>query len=358
MQRVSLSPSRSKLALLSSVLVLLILPLLLSLFFSVFRESPVSSCLSFLLSCVSPPSSPSRGQNSEDAPLSCVSGDAECSSSASSVRASLPTVCFTAIVLLFLFLSRLATWTYARVSLKIRRQQRGRLHRTPPRGERGATKTQRKDANAPIVTIVVLGSGGHTGEMLRLVQSFNPRFFRMHFLVADSDSTSLQQLAAAHWRSFQDGKTVETKELDEETKKAQEPVQGELAEAELKALVAQRGFRVSRVPRSREVGQSFVSSFFSSLRALLSSLRLVWRLDPELVLVNGPGTCIPVAVAALLREFLLGRGFRLIYVESVCRVDSLSLSGRLLYPFADRFFVQWPGLAEKFPKCEYVGRFF
>ncbi|ESS28334.1 putative glycosyl transferase [Toxoplasma gondii VEG] len=358
MQRVALSPSRSRLALLASspsVLVLLILSLLLSLFFSVCRVSVVSSGLSFLLSCVRPASAPSCGQDSDDAPLSCVPGDTGRSSSSSSVLASLPAFCFAAAILLFL--SRLATWTYKRVSLKKRREPRGRLQRTPSE-ERGTKKTQTKDANAPLVTVVVLGSGGHTGEMLRLVQSFNPRFFRIHFLVTDSDSTSLQQLAAAHWRSFQDAKTVETKELDEETKKAQEAVQGELAEAELTALVRQRGFCFHRFPRSREVGQSVISSFFSSVRALLASLRLVWRLNPQLVLVNGPGSCVPVAVAALLREFLLGRRIRLIYVESVCRVDSLSLSGRLLYPFADRFLVQWPGLAEKFPKSEYVGRFF
>jgi beta-1,4-N-acetylglucosaminyltransferase len=37
-------------------------------------------------------------------------------------------------------------------------------------------------------------------------------------------------------------------------------------------------------------------------------------------------------------------------------VKGLSLSGRLLYPIADRFVVQWPQLAELHPRAEYLGR--
>lgn len=46
---------------------------------------------------------------------------------------------------------------------------------------------------------------------------------------------------------------------------------------------------------------------------------------------------------------------RTIYVESFARVKSLSLSGRMLYAFVDRFIVQWPGLVQKYPRAEYHG---
>jgi len=36
---------------------------------------------------------------------------------------------------------------------------------------------------------------------------------------------------------------------------------------------------------------------------------------------------------------------RIIYVESFARVKSLSLSGKLLRPFVDKFVVQWPEAA-------------
>ena len=55
--------------------------------------------------------------------------------------------------------------------------------------------------------------------------------------------------------------------------------------------------------------------------------------------------------AAILRlqsfHFLVGKifGARLVFVESLTRTASLSLSGRMVRPLADAFFVQWPDLA-------------
>jgi beta-1,4-N-acetylglucosaminyltransferase len=36
-----------------------------------------------------------------------------------------------------------------------------------------------------------------------------------------------------------------------------------------------------------------------------------------------------------------------VYVESLTRIESVSLSGRLVYPLADAFFVQWPRAARR-----------
>ena len=41
--------------------------------------------------------------------------------------------------------------------------------------------------------------------------------------------------------------------------------------------------------------------------------------------------------------------------ESIARVKSLSLSGKLLYPIADKFMVQWPDLLAKYPRARYIG---
>ena len=95
--------------------------------------------------------------------------------------------------------------------------------------------------------------------------------------------------------------------------------------------------------------------------------------------MNGPGTCIPICVCGFLltvsvqffnlnneREIklrmiviflqLLGREVKIIFVESICRVTSFSLSGKILYFFADQLFVQWPELQRKYPCTRYIGR--
>jgi beta-1,4-N-acetylglucosaminyltransferase len=112
---------------------------------------------------------------------------------------------------------------------------------------------------------------------------------------------------------------------------------------------------VKRIPRSREVGQSWTTTPFSVLRALAASTSLVLAELPDLILCNGPGICIPVCVLAYIPKILGLKHVRLVYVESFARVNSLSLSGRLLYRFVDRFLVQWRELTDRYPRAEYHG---
>lgn len=65
---------------------------------------------------------------------------------------------------------------------------------------------------------------------------------------------------------------------------------------------------------------------------------------------------MPLCVAALLLGLLGLKKVLLVYVESVCRVETLSLSGRILYRLADYFFVQWPSLRDLYPGAIYLGR--
>ena len=90
-----------------------------------------------------------------------------------------------------------------------------------------------------------------------------------------------------------------------------------------------------------------------SLVKLLRNLPLAWRVlrtrRPDAILSTGAGLAVPF--------FVLGKllGIRLVYVESVTRTRSISLSGRLVYPLADRFFAQWPAAAERLRRAEYRG---
>lgn len=47
---------------------------------------------------------------------------------------------------------------------------------------------------------------------------------------------------------------------------------------------------------------------------------------------------------------------KVIYIESIAKVDSLSVTGKNVYKFADKFYVQWKTLTEKYDKAEYIGR--
>jgi hypothetical protein len=62
---------------------------------------------------------------------------------------------------------------------------------------------------------------------------------------------------------------------------------------------------------------------------------------------NTPGTCLPICLAGYALRLLGVRRVKVVFIESFCRVQSLSLTGRLLYYLADRFVVQWPGLVDR-----------
>jgi beta-1,4-N-acetylglucosaminyltransferase len=90
-----------------------------------------------------------------------------------------------------------------------------------------------------------------------------------------------------------------------------------------------------------------------NLKNLARNALLAWRLlrreRPEAILSTGAGLAVPF--------FLAGRalGIRTVYVESVTRTESLSLSGRIVYPIASSFFVQWPAVAARHRKARFEG---
>lgn len=87
---------------------------------------------------------------------------------------------------------------------------------------------------------------------------------------------------------------------------------------------------------------------------LLRNFRLAFhvlaRERPKVLISTGAGLSVPFLYAA--RFF----GIRTIYIESLARVADLSLSGRLVYPVVDRFYVQWPELEVRFEKARYAGQ--
>ena len=69
------------------------------------------------------------------------------------------------------------------------------------------------------------------------------------------------------------------------------------------------------------------------------------------------GTCLPLVVIARLLSLSGISRCQIVFVESVCRVTSLSLTGTVLQYIADEALVQWPDLAGKYPRTKYIGKF-
>lgn len=85
-------------------------------------------------------------------------------------------------------------------------------------------------------------------------------------------------------------------------------------------------------------------------RNLILAVKILRRERPQVIISTGAGLAVPF--------FLVGKllGIKSIFIESMTRVNSLSLTGLLVYYLADRFLVQWPELAQKYSRAIYRGQ--
>ncbi len=78
--------------------------------------------------------------------------------------------------------------------------------------------------------------------------------------------------------------------------------------------------------------------------------KLVLKYNIKIIITTGPGMAIPAAlVAKLLRV-------EIIHIETWSRFSTYSLSGRIMYHLADKFYVQNESLLKLYPEAIYSGR--
>lgn len=185
-------------------------------------------------------------------------------------------------------------------------------------------KSKNKFNKKSAKTLIVIGSGGHTHEMVRLVKNLNPELYNPRsYVMADTDLSSENKII-------------------------------ELEQSFVKNSVGK--YQILKIPRSRSVNQSLITSVVTTCHSILYSIPLILKMMPDLILCNGPGTCIPVCLIAFLVNTFVFSNIKIVFVESFCRVKSLSLSGKILLYLADVIIVQWPDLLKKYPNAVFLGR--
>ena len=88
---------------------------------------------------------------------------------------------------------------------------------------------------------------------------------------------------------------------------------------------------------------------FKSLKVFAGCFRIALKERPDYVLSTGAAPGFMMCIAAKLF------GAKIIWVDSIANVKRLSLSGRLIRPFADIFLTQWPELADSQKGIGYYG---
>jgi UDP-N-acetylglucosamine:LPS N-acetylglucosamine transferase len=114
--------------------------------------------------------------------------------------------------------------------------------------------------------------------------------------------------------------------------------------SDARSLLAQERVFFAHGPTNRSVK--------NLVRNLVVAWRVVREVRPAVVVTTGAGVAVPFAWMARLR------GSKVVYVESLARIDGPSLTYRLIAPIAARQYVQWPELARALPRSRFVGNVF
>lgn len=159
----------------------------------------------------------------------------------------------------------------------------------------------------PKVVLFIYGAGGHRTEMRRLMRSLKGRSCKDEFNYVSLGDGILDDDSLAHFPA----KDVRDKH--------------------------------SRL-RSMKL-------FFTSTMQLLKQVREIRECYEVCGIVStGPGV-------AILPFFVFKQlGVKTMFLETFCRFETKSITGRIMYRIADRFLVQNIELLRLYPKAEYCGR--
>jgi beta-1,4-N-acetylglucosaminyltransferase len=153
--------------------------------------------------------------------------------------------------------------------------------------------------------LAVMGEGGHTKEMVRLIDLLGPEYDYGYVLVEDDD----------------------------------------LSEKKIT-----RAGPVFRVVRPRDKAHNLFGDIWKALKCAAQAASVVRRFRPDAVISTGPSVAVPVAAVARLT------GARIIFIETGSRVRALSTTGKIMYRLAHLYFVQWEPLLALCPRARYAGR--
>ena len=153
--------------------------------------------------------------------------------------------------------------------------------------------------------LIILGEGGHSKEILILVESLGAGY-DYEYVITRQDTLSESKIAYAG--------------------------------------------PIHRVVRPRGKDDGMLKAALKVIQCAFQALSILRRSRPDAMITSGPAVAVPFALWARLL------GVDVIFVETGSRVHELSLTGRLMRPLANLFFVQWPQLQEKYPNTVYAGR--
>lgn len=91
---------------------------------------------------------------------------------------------------------------------------------------------------------------------------------------------------------------------------------------------------------------------FKLLFNCFKSLFLYFKIRPKVIITTGAHTAGPMCCIGKIF------GSKIIYIETFANINTKTMTGKLIYKFADLFIVQWEEMLKLYPKAVYWGWIF
>lgn len=85
------------------------------------------------------------------------------------------------------------------------------------------------------------------------------------------------------------------------------------------------------------------------MMTLIRAFFFVLKERPDIIITTGS---LPIAIVCLVSKLFKTK---ILWIDSVAQIEELSMSGKLMLKYADVILTQWPEVATKYERVEYVG---
>ena len=91
---------------------------------------------------------------------------------------------------------------------------------------------------------------------------------------------------------------------------------------------------------------------FIFLMMIFKSIYILLKIRPKAIVTTGTHTAVPMCYIGKIF------GVKIVYIETFANITTKTLAGKIIYPIADKFIVQWESMKKLYPKSEYFGGVF
>ena len=90
------------------------------------------------------------------------------------------------------------------------------------------------------------------------------------------------------------------------------------------------------------------SYFFIYFFLIIKSIYLFVKIKPDVIVTTGTHTVVPMCYIGRVMKR------KIVYIETMANINQKTLTGKIIYPIANLFIVQWKNMLKFYPKAVYI----